>query len=117
LRILQTDDDGPLLAATFSAARRRLTCANLLGSLAALPLVSFKIIAAIHWQALRLWLKGARLMPRCDNASAMPDTGLAQAGTGAYTQAALTARRGRALVRRSSRRARPLTRKFGHRAT
>jgi uncharacterized protein len=117
LRILQTDDDGPLLATTFSAARRRLTSANLLGSLAALPLVSFKIIAAIHWQALRLWLKGARLMPRCDNASAMPDTGLAQAGTGAYTQAALTARRGRALVRRRSRRARPLTRKFGHRAT
>jgi DUF1365 family protein len=25
----------------------------------ALPLVTFKIVAAIHWDALRLWLKGA----------------------------------------------------------
>ena len=30
----------------------------------ALPLVTFKIVAAIHWEALRLWLKGARLVPR-----------------------------------------------------
>jgi DUF1365 family protein len=29
-----------------------------------LPLVTFKIIAAIHWEALRLWIKGARLVPR-----------------------------------------------------
>jgi len=117
LRILETDGDGPLLAATFSASRRRLTSANLLGSLVRLPLVSFKIIAAIHWQALRLWLKGAGLVPRCDNASAMPDTALAKTETEAYTKAALTARRGRALVRRRSRWARPLTRMFGHRAT
>jgi len=25
----------------------------------ALPLVTFKIVVAIHWDALRLWLKGA----------------------------------------------------------
>jgi DUF1365 family protein len=29
-----------------------------------LPLVTLKIVAAIHWEALRLWLKGARLVPR-----------------------------------------------------
>jgi len=28
------------------------------------PLVTLKIVAAIHWEALRLWLKGARLVPR-----------------------------------------------------
>jgi hypothetical protein len=27
-------------------------------------LVILKIVAAIHWEALRLWLKGARLVPR-----------------------------------------------------
>jgi len=64
LRILETDRDGPLLAATFTGRRHALTSAALLRSFAALPLLTFKIIAAIHWQALRLWLKGARLVPR-----------------------------------------------------
>jgi DUF1365 family protein len=30
-----------------------------LRTLFSLPLVTFKIIAAIHWEALRLWLKRA----------------------------------------------------------
>jgi DUF1365 family protein len=64
LRILETDADGPLLAATFSGKRRSLTSRSLLRAFVALPLVSVKIVAAIHWQALRLWLKGAKLVPR-----------------------------------------------------
>jgi DUF1365 family protein len=64
LRILETGRDGPLLAATFTGRRHALTSAALLRSFAALPLLTFKIMAAIHWQALRLWLKGARLVPR-----------------------------------------------------
>jgi len=28
------------------------------------PAVTLKVIAAIHWEALRLWLKGLRLRPR-----------------------------------------------------
>jgi hypothetical protein len=64
LRILETDRDGPLLAATFSGRRRALTSPALLRSFVALPLVSLKVMAAIHWEALRLWLKGARLVPR-----------------------------------------------------
>ena len=64
LRILETDRHGPLLAATFSGRRRRLTTAALLRAFCALPLVTFKIVAAIHWQAMRLWLKGARLVPQ-----------------------------------------------------
>jgi DUF1365 family protein len=66
LRILETDPDGPLLAATFNGHRRALTSRALLRSFFALPLVSLKIMAAIHWEALRLWLKGARLVPRPD---------------------------------------------------
>jgi uncharacterized protein len=68
LRILETDREGPLLAATFSGRRRALTTAALLRSFASLPLVTLKIVAAIHWEALRLWLKGARLAPRPDAA-------------------------------------------------
>ena len=70
LRILETDREGPLLAATFHGRRRALTSAALLRAFFALPLVTFKIVAAIHWEALRLWLKGARLVPRVDTAPA-----------------------------------------------
>jgi DUF1365 family protein len=72
LRILETDREGPLLAATFSGRRRSLTTTALLHAFLALPLVTFKIVAAIHWQALRLWLKGARPTPRPHAAAASP---------------------------------------------
>ncbi|MBV9983120.1 MAG: DUF1365 domain-containing protein [Bradyrhizobium sp.] len=64
LRILETDREGPLLAATFSGRRRALTSAGLLGAFFALPLVTFKVMAAIHWEALRLGVKGVRLVRR-----------------------------------------------------
>jgi len=76
LRILETDREGPLLAATFSGRRHALTTAALLRSFFSLPLVTLKIVAAIHWEALRLWLKGARLVPRPTTASASTDTGM-----------------------------------------
>jgi DUF1365 family protein len=89
LRILETDREGPLLAATFIGARRRLTTAALLRAFFALPLVTFKIVAAIHWEALRLWLKGARLVNRPDAAAA--NTILAAGKRNDYTGAALPA--------------------------
>jgi DUF1365 family protein len=70
LRILETDQEGPLLAATFHGRRRALTTSALLRSFFSLPLVTFKIVAAIHWEALRLWVKGVRLVPRPDAAPA-----------------------------------------------
>lgn len=85
LRILETDHDGPLLAATFNGRRRALTSPALLRSFFALPLVSLKIMAAIHWEALRLWLKGARLVPRRDAAAqADAETTLAAGESRAY---------------------------------
>jgi uncharacterized protein len=92
LRILETDREGPLLAATFNGRRRALTTKALLRSLFSLPLVTFKIVAAIHWEALRLWLKGARLLPRPNAAPANTDLNiLASGGSNDYTGAALTA--------------------------
>ncbi|WP_375144068.1 DUF1365 family protein [Bradyrhizobium sp. Ash2021] len=89
MRILETDRDGPLLAATFNGRRRALNTAGLLRSVFALPLVTLKIVAAIHWEALRLWLKGVRLVPRHNAAS---NTRLAIRKSNHYTSAALSAR-------------------------
>jgi uncharacterized protein len=89
LRILETDREGPLLAATFNGRRRLLNTVQLLRSFFALPLVTLKIIVAIHWEALRLWLKGARLVPR---QSAAIDSGLAIGKSSEYTSPVLSAR-------------------------
>jgi DUF1365 family protein len=47
-----------------------------------------KIMAAIHWEALRLWLKGARVVPRH---GATFNTGLATGKSNDYTSPALSA--------------------------
>ena len=89
LRILETDRDGPLLAATFNGRRRALNSKALLAAFFALPLVTLKIMAAIHWEALRLWLKGARLVPR---PQAAPNAGLATGKSNDYTSPVLSTR-------------------------
>ncbi len=61
--IRQEDADGLLLAACFRARRNALTEAALAASLARFPLMTLKVTAAIHWEALRLWLKGLRVFP------------------------------------------------------
>lgn len=58
IAIRQEDDDGLLLAATFSGTRSALTRAALLRCLARFPFLCFKVIAGIHWEAFRMWLKG-----------------------------------------------------------
>jgi DUF1365 family protein len=64
IRILETDCDGPLLAATFHGRRRALTNTHLVAAFCALPFVTLKVMGGIHYEAARLWLKGARLQPR-----------------------------------------------------
>jgi uncharacterized protein len=86
LRILETDHAGPLLAATFSGRRRGLTTSALLRAFVALPLVTLKIVAAIHWEALRLWLKGVRIVPRDAATANGADMSLASGETHAYIQ-------------------------------
>ncbi|WP_316206430.1 MULTISPECIES: DUF1365 domain-containing protein [unclassified Bradyrhizobium] len=78
LRILESGPEGPVLAATFLGRRRALTSAALLHAFVSLPLVTFKVFAAIHWEALRLWLKGIALVPRPDKPGPQSsNTGLA----------------------------------------
>jgi DUF1365 family protein len=88
LRILETDRSGPLLAATFNGSHRALNTKELSRAFCALPLVTIKIMAAIHWEALRLWLKGVRLVPR---QRAALDTTLRTATGNDYTSPALSA--------------------------
>lgn len=59
LRIHETEEGEPLLAATFSGEAKPLTDASLSACLARFPFMTLKVIAAIHWQALKLWMKGA----------------------------------------------------------
>jgi len=62
LRILEHDDNGPLLAATFSAEALTLSSRNLVSLLVRLPLLGLKVVGLIHFEALRLWLKGASFL-------------------------------------------------------
>jgi uncharacterized protein len=64
VRILQKDEDGPLLAATFHGTYRPLTNGTVLRAFIRVPFLTVTILAGIHWEALKLLLKGLRLKPR-----------------------------------------------------
>ena len=57
--IRESRADEPLLVATQSGTRAPLRSGVLLGELLRVPLQTLKVLAAIHWQALRIWLAGA----------------------------------------------------------
>ncbi|MEM7192088.1 MAG: DUF1365 family protein [Pseudomonadota bacterium] len=57
-------DDGPLLKAFFRGERSELTDASLASALARTGWLSVKVIAAIHYEALKLWFKGLPLLKR-----------------------------------------------------
>ena len=54
----------PLIVASYVGRRRMLSDGALLGILIGFPLQTLKVVAAIHFEALRLWLKGVKLRPR-----------------------------------------------------
>ncbi len=64
LKIDEHDAEGLLLVASFSGERIPLTDRGLLGAWLSHPLMTLKVSAAINWEALKLWLKGVRLVPR-----------------------------------------------------
>lgn len=61
--------DGVVLRAALAAERRNLTDAALLTAGLAVPAIGLKTMAAIHWQAVRLWLKGVPYLGHGDQAA------------------------------------------------
>jgi DUF1365 family protein len=61
IAIAVSDREGTILNASFVGARRDLTDAELLRAWATHPLLTLKVIAAIHWEAVKILLKGVRL--------------------------------------------------------
>ena len=65
-----SDAEGVMLGATFAGKRRALTTASLVRAWLAHPLLTFKVIAGIHWEALKLLAKGMKLRPAVPEPSA-----------------------------------------------
>jgi DUF1365 family protein len=61
IKIREDDKEGTLLHATLTAKRHDLSDRALFWAFFAYPLLTMKVILGIHWEALRLWLKGVRL--------------------------------------------------------
>jgi DUF1365 family protein len=59
-----SDEAGALIVASLVGHRKPLTDGNLLRLLFTHPLMTLKVTLGIHWEALRLWLKGVRLEPK-----------------------------------------------------
>ena len=55
--------EGPMIAAVFSGKRTALSDRAILKAFAAHPLLCLKVVAAIHWEAVKLLLKGLPLKP------------------------------------------------------
>jgi DUF1365 family protein len=63
-RIEYRDENGALLLTSMSGTSRALDARSALLAWISYPMHSISVIMRIHWQALRLWLKGAKLAPR-----------------------------------------------------
>lgn len=64
VRILETDEAGPVLSASFHGRRQAAGTAGLLRTMLQTAGIPWKVIVAIHYEALRLWLKGIGLRKR-----------------------------------------------------
>ncbi|MCU0830492.1 MAG: DUF1365 domain-containing protein [Rhizobiaceae bacterium] len=60
VRIMETENGKPLLSATLVGTKRALTTRGLLAEMLRAPLLTLKVVGGIHYEALKLWLKGAR---------------------------------------------------------
>lgn len=59
-----SDEEGMLISASMVGTRREIDDAALARVAATHPLLTLKVVGAIHWEALKLWVKGVRLVPR-----------------------------------------------------
>jgi hypothetical protein len=64
VRIIEKDAAGPILSATFHGVREALTSASVLRLCLAMPFLTLKVVAGIHWEAAKLWFKGIEFFNR-----------------------------------------------------
>ncbi|MCL7999906.1 DUF1365 domain-containing protein [Brucella sp. 21LCYQ03] len=64
IRINSFDDEGLLLTARHLARRVELSDAALLRAFFAIPFLTLRVVGGIHWEALKIWLKGIKLRKR-----------------------------------------------------
>lgn len=55
--IRASDEEGLLITASYNATRQLLTTSQLLRHFFKIPVLGFKVVGGIHWEALKLWLK------------------------------------------------------------
>tara|TARA_B100001123_G_scaffold438432_1_gene573251 strand:- start:476 stop:1240 length:765 start_codon:yes stop_codon:yes gene_type:complete len=60
----QHDQEGKILFASQDGKRSDLTSKNLMNSYLKHPLMTFKIISAIHFEAFKLWIKGIKFVKK-----------------------------------------------------
>ena len=61
IRITETGPEGKMLFASFAGERRPMTDRNLFRAFVKYPLMTMKVTAAIHIEAVRLWVKGLKI--------------------------------------------------------
>ena len=64
VKIDQYDQEGKILFASQDGKRSDLTSKNLMNSYIKHPLMTFKIISAIHFEAFKLWIKGIKFVKK-----------------------------------------------------
>jgi len=62
--ITAADADGPLIATAFAGARSKISDVVLLRAFLRMPLLGLKVVAGIHWEALKLFVRGLRLQAK-----------------------------------------------------
>jgi len=62
--IHEYQDDRLMLVAVQRGESRALNDANLLRAALLYPLLTLKVVALIHWQALKIWLRGGAYFPK-----------------------------------------------------
>ena len=58
------DSQGLMITTSLSGKRREISDRAIAATFARHPLLTFKVIAGIHWEALQLWLKGMKITER-----------------------------------------------------
>lgn len=60
VRLDETREGAPLIDTAMAGQARLFSDAMILRQVVVMPVQAFKVLAAIHWQALKIWLRGAR---------------------------------------------------------